>query len=304
MRESDFIEWIRSKSDFDPAGVVVGPGDDMALLRVGGGRLLVATDQVLDGVHFKLTRDGPTAAGRKALARNLSDVAAMAALPVAAVASVALPKGMERAAAEAIYRGLREIGDAFDCPLVGGDVAAWDGPLAISVAILARPGGIGPILRSGAGPGDAICVTGRLGGAWKGDRHLTFTPRVAEGRALAKSYSLHAMIDVSDGLAADLGHLCQASGAGAEVLAESVPIHPDLGEAGPAAGLAAALGDGEDHELLFALPAVKADRLIADQPLAAGVSRIGTITAGESMVLIFPDGRREPLSRQGWEHRT
>ena len=99
MRESDFIEWIRSKSDFDPAGVVVGPGDDMAVLRVGGGRLLVATDQVLDGVHFKLTRDGPTAAGRKALGRNLSDVAAMAALPVAAVASVALPRGTDRAGA-------------------------------------------------------------------------------------------------------------------------------------------------------------------------------------------------------------
>jgi len=304
MRELDFIEWIRSRSDFDSAGVLVGPGDDMAVLRVGGGRLLVATDQVLDGVHFRLTRDGPTAAGRKALARNLSDVAAMAALPVSAVASVALPKGTKRDTAEGIYRGLRDIGDAFDCPVVGGDVSAWDGPLAISVAILARPAGIEPILRSGARPGDAICVTGRLGGAWTSDRHLTFMPRVAEARALAESFSLHALIDISDGLAADLWHICRASGVGAEILADSVPIQPDVPETEPGEALTAALGDGEDHELLFTLPASKADRLVADQPLAAGVSRIGTITAGESMVLIFPDGRREALQRRGWEHRT
>jgi len=308
MLESSFIEWIRSQSRFDPAAVPVGPGDDMAVVTCGGERLLLTTDQVLDGVHFVLAEHGPRAAGRKAMARNLSDVAAMAAVPVAAVGTVALPRGFGRADAEAIYLGLREVGDEFACPLVGGDVGSWDGKLAISVTILARPGETEPVLRSGAQAGDALCVTGSLGAAWRATetgrpgRHLSFRPRIAEAQILARDYGVHAMIDLSDGLSVDLGHICDESHVGADVLAAAVPIHEDARRLNDP--LAAALGDGEDYELLFALPAAQAEKLLRDQPLGVPVSRIGAVVAGAERTLVRPDGRREQLKATGWEHRT
>ena len=303
MKEASFIEYIRSLSDFDPAVVPVGPGDDMAVVRCGGEDLLVAADQVLDGVHFLLAEHGARAAGRKAMARNLSDVAAMAAEPLAAVATVVLPNGFPESGAKEIYAGLRELGDAFGCPLVGGDVASWNGALAISLSILARPGAAGNVLRSGARVGDAICVTGALGAAWQTTRHLTFTPRVAEARILAQRYELHSMIDLSDGLSVDLAHLCDASGVGADVHAPTVPIHADAQERPDP--LAAALGDGEDYELLFTLPAADADRLLSDQPLeGVAVTRIGTIVATPARTLILADGRRVELAATGWQHTT
>ncbi len=302
MKEASFIEYIRSRSAFDPAVVPVGPGDDMAVVRCGGQDILVAADQVLDGVHFRLAKHGAMAAGRKAMARNLSDVAAMACRPLAAVATVALPRGFSEADAKEMYAGLRELGDAFSCPLVGGDVGSWDGAMAISLSILAAPGPDGVVLRSGARIGDAICVTGAFGGAWHTLRHLTFTPRVAEGLILGR-YGLHSMIDVSDGLSTDLGHVCEASGVGADVQAPAVPVHPDALNRSDA--LEAALGDGEDYELLFTLPRDQAERLIADKPLGdVPVTRIGTIVAGAARTLVLADGRRQGLAAKGWQHET
>ena len=303
MRELEFIEWIRSRSGFDAAAVPVGPGDDMAVVRCGHERVLVGTDQVLDGVHFVLAEHGAAAAGRKAMARNLSDVAAMAAAPVAAVASVALPAGMARAEAEGIYHGLRGIADEFHCPLVGGDVGTWTGQLAISVTVFARPCGADPVLRSGAKAGDAICVTGTLGGAWRSRRHLEFRPRIDEAIILAEQFEPHAMIDISDGLAADLAHICKASGVGAELIAADVPIHPDA-RTHCDDPLAAALGDGEDYELLFTLAADRAARLTAAGLGAAPVTRIGTIVAGNAMSRIGADAIVRPLAADGWEHAT
>jgi len=303
MREREFIDWIRSQSDFDPAAVPIGPGDDMAAVGQGDGQVLVTTDQVLDGVHFVLAEHGPRAAGRKAMARNLSDVAAMAAVPVGAVAAVALPRGFAREDAEEIYRGLREPADAFDCPLVGGDVGTWDGPLAMTVTVLARPGAGGVIRRAGARAGDAICVTGSLGGAWRGRRHLSFTPRVREALALAAGWELHAMIDLSDGLATDLGHICDASGVGAELIAARVPIHPDA--RGAEDPLAAALNDGEDYELLFTLPWDEPlEKLLACPPFEAPVACIGRIVEPDGVWLTGQDGRVRRVEPGGWEHRT
>ncbi|MHC4716710.1 MAG: thiamine-phosphate kinase [Planctomycetota bacterium] len=297
MKEFELIEWIRRQVGEAP-GVVVGPGDDCAVLAVGDETLLLTTDQVLDGVHVSLADHGPELVGRKAAARAVSDIAAMGGEPVAMVASVALPSGMSSADARALCRGLRAVG----CPLAGGDVAAWRDEadrLQMTVTVLGRAGGVGPLLRSGAAVGDAVCVTGSLGGAWRTRRHLTFTPRVAEGRLLAQEYGLHAMIDVSDGLAADLGHIVTESHVAAEIVAEDIPIHPDARDCDDP--LAAALFDGEDYELLFALPADGADRLIAEQPLDVPVTRIGTIGEGEGMVLVR-DGTPQALEARGWEH--
>ena len=307
MRELEFIEWIRSQPEWDPAAVPVGPGDDCAVVMCGGEPLLVSTDQLLDGVHVRLDRDGAEAAGRKAMARALSDIAAMAGTPLAAVAAVALPRGFSRADAEAMYRGRRQVSDAFGCPMVGGDLATWDGPLAITVTVFGRPAGAGPVLRSGARAGDALFVTGRLGGAWRTRRHLEFAPRIAEGVALARDYGATAMIDISDGLALDLWRLCKASGVGAEIAAADVPIHDDAAASAPAddeAALQAALADGEDYELLFTVPPDRAADLMDTWPLGTPVARIGGVVAGEGAVLLRPGGGREALRPAGWEHRT
>ena len=298
MNERELIEWIRRQDPSNLPTDWIGPGDDCAVVTLGDSRLLVTTDQVLDGVHIQLAEAGPRAAGRKALARNLSDIAAMAGEPLCAVASVAAPKSFSDADAQEVYVGLREIGDAFNCPVVGGDVAIWKDPLAISVTVMGRPGPTGPVLRSGAKPGDAVCVTGMLGAAWKTGRDLTFTPRIAEARALAERYDLHAMIDISDGLATDLWHLCTASRVGAELRADRIPIHPE------ADVLLSALCDGEDYELLFTLPAEQADMLLTKPPFETHVSRIGTIRGAGDIVLVEPDGSSQPLRPDGWEHRS
>jgi len=307
MNELDFLKWVRERPGPDERKVPVGPGDDMAVVRFDRNRLLLATDQVLDGVHVDVARVGYQASGRKAMARNLSDIAAMAALPVAAVASAALPRGATDEDARAIHRGIATLAEEFECPLVGGDLGAWDGPLAISVTVAACPagatGGIRPVLRSGAKPGNALCVTGALGGAWTTDRHLTFTPRVREAILLALRHKIRAMIDISDGLATDLHRLLEAGGVGAELHADAIPIHPDAARSG-VSGLDAALADGEDHELLFAVPGRSCGKLLADDKLHLPITRIGTVTADRGVRLLYPDGRREPLPKLGWEHRT
>lgn len=304
MRENAYIDWLRLQAgaEIDPDGVPVGPGDDCAVVAVGGERLLVTVDQLIDGVHFDLARDGAEAFGRKAMARSLSDVAAMAGEPLAAVASVSLPPGFSREDAERMHRGRRAVSDAFGCPMVGGDVATALGPASLSVTVLGRPGGVEPVLRSGARVGDAILVTGTFGGAWRTDRHLMFTPRIDEARALAARAELHAMIDVSDGLALDLSRVCRASGVAAEVVAAAVPVAPDAAAGRDIDPLQAALGDGEDYELIFCIAPDQADALLADPPCECSLTRIGTVTAGEGMALLRPDGTREPLEPAGWEH--
>src|ERR671923_1334704 len=154
MGEFAYIDWLRRLTPADPR-VPLGPGDDAAALRLtSGAPCLVTTDMLLEGSCFRLAEAGPRAVGRKAMAVNLSDVAAMAGVPVAAVVSVGLPRQGGRALAEELYRGLRDIADAFDTALVGGDTNSWNGPLVISVTVLGTATGRGPVRRSGARPGD------------------------------------------------------------------------------------------------------------------------------------------------------
>src|SRR4051794_16028447 len=193
--EFDFISWLRTQQRSSVL-VSLPAGDDLAILRwPADDLLLVGVDQVLDGVHFDSGRHDPRAIGRKAMNRNLSDCAAMACLPAAAVVSVALPRGVEMEFAQELYLGLKEAADAFDCEIVGGDTSAWDGKLAMSVSIIGKSASITPITRSGARAGDGIYVTGALGGSILG-RHLSFTPRIALARELAKSGMVTAMIDI------------------------------------------------------------------------------------------------------------
>jgi len=250
--EFEFIHWIRSQQT--PSDLVkIGVGDDLAVLNWPRNDLvLVGCDQVLDGVHFDSKVHSPRAIGKKAMNRNLSDCAAMAALPAAAVATVALPSGVGEEYAKELYLGIKEAGDLFDCPIVGGDTASWPGKLAITVSILGRSGGIMPITRGGAVPDQRIYVTGPLGGSLLG-RHMTFLPQVQLARTLATPRTIGAMIDLSDGLSRDLRHICRQSGVGAVLLEERIPVHEDAIEMrrDGHSPLDHALHDGEDYELLF-----------------------------------------------------
>ena len=201
MREFDLIRWIRQRAARDER-VVVGIGDDAAVVRSPDAPLLFSTDILLDGVHFDLAEATPRQVGWMALACSVSDIAAMGGRSTVAVVAAALPPGFTEADAHELVLGMLDCAEEFGLRLVGGDVTATRGPLAVSVAILGEPVDE-PVLRSGAQVGDAILVTGELGGSRLG-KHLTFRPRQDEAVALAKACNLHAMIDISDGLARDL----------------------------------------------------------------------------------------------------
>lgn len=225
--------------------------------------------------------------------RNLSDCAAMACLPAAALATSALPKGTSLDYAKELYLGMKEAADLFDCALVGGDTASWPHPLTLTVTILGRSAGIQPITRSGAKPGDFIYVTGPLGGSILG-RHMNFEPRIQLARSIAKTGDIHAMIDISDGLSRDLRHICDESGVGALLYSEEIPIHRDAFELfrrDHISPLEHALHDGEDHELLFASPSG-----------LSGTKVIGRFVAGDSIQMLTKEGL-VPVDPKGWEHQ-
>ena len=296
--EFDFIRWIRSAT---PAavGVPVGPGDDCAVITSPAGPLLVTTDVLTEGVDFLLAECGYRAVGRKAMAVNLSDIAAMAGTPVAAVVGVVFPN--RAADPEELHLGLREVADAFDCPIVGGDTNSWAGGLVVSVTVFGtmKPGRK-PVLRSGAKPGDRIFVTGPCGGSIRG-RHLSPVPRLKEADALADFVDLHAMIDISDGLSKDLSHILEESACGAVLFAERIPIHPDAMELAKSSGntpLAHALGDGEDFELIFTVSADDAAKLRQSTPVP--VFEIGECVDGG--LWLEEAGKRTPLAPTGWAH--
>lgn len=297
--EFSFISWLRSQTPGSPR-VLVGPGDDTAVLAPSTRQQLVTVDMLMDGTDFWIGEVGARAAGRKAMAVNLSDIAAMAGIPTAAVVSVALPKVGGRELAEELYRGLREVADAFGVPIVGGDTNSWDGPLVISVTLLGEATERGPVLRSGAKPGDWLLVTGPLGGSIRG-KHLAFTPRVKEALELHAVADLHAMIDISDGLAADLNHILEESRCGAVLVAESIPISRDAVELSHTSGKTAlehALGDGEDFELVLAVSPADGERLLREFP---ALVKIGDCV--EAGLWIEENGVLRKLPPTGWVHR-
>jgi thiamine-monophosphate kinase len=298
--EFAFIDWLRNRTP-PVAQILVGPGDDTAVLDWPAGHSLITTDMLLEGSCFLLDEAGPRRVGRKAMAVNLSDIAAMAGEPVAAVVSVGLPRKGGRALAEELYLGLREMADAFATPIVGGDTNSWDGPLVICVTLLGRAVGRGAVPRSGARPGDWLLVTGPLGGSILG-KHLDFTPRVREGIRLNEAVPIHAMIDISDGLAADVEHLCTESRCGAVIVAEQVPIADDarrMPDDRPP--LEHALGDGEDFELALAVAPEDGRQLVETQPVPGiRLSRIGEFV--DQGLWLEEGGQRRPLPPSGYVH--
>ena len=286
VAELELLKWIRGRLGKRGGAIVVDSGDDAAVLKFGRERVVFKVDSVVEGVHF----DGaarPERIGYKALARPLSDLAAMGAVPIAALAAAVLPKSWTLARSKRLQVGMEKLG----VPIVGGDIASHDGPLSLSVSVLGDMIGTEPVLRTGAKAGDLLIVTGPLGGSIRG-RHLTFQPRLKDGRLFASRRTrVNAMIDISDGLARDLGHLCEASGVGAELQASRIPI-------ARGSNLEGALYDGEDYELLAAAEPKLAWRLER--------SKIGTIIGrvipGAELWLAGDGGERRRLEPRGFEH--
>jgi thiamine-monophosphate kinase len=308
--------------------VVLGAGDDAAVLDVGGPDDLVATcDAQIEGIHFTLDRATPEEIGQHALAVNLSDLAAMGAKPRFALVSLLVPPDLPVAVLDGIYAGLAAEAALFDVAIVGGNIARNPERLAIDITALGtgRRGHL--LLRSGARPGDAICVTGTIGGAAAGlivsqdtaiasrldratmraalaDLH-TPTPRVVAGQWLA-DHRATAAIDISDGLAADLGHLCAASHLGAEIDADALPIAPHaraVAEATARDPLDLALHGGEDYELIVTLLARDAASTLAALVRETGTAAtiIGRCVATPGLMLVR-DGRATALAPAGWNH--
>ena len=308
MNEFDLISRLTRSLPTSEA-VVVGAGDDCAVLDFGlpDRLLLFKTDAVVEGIHFTAATE-PQKIGRKALARCLSDIAAMAGTPGAALVTIALPRNFDPGFVEEVYAGMNELARRHGVAVVGGETTTNPGGMLLSVALLGFvPRGKG-VLRSGAKAGDAIFVTGELGGSLSG-KHLEFEPRLAEARWLAQHFQVHAMIDISDGLAGDLRHILTASRVGAELRSPSIPISREArlaAKAGSAAkpALLAALTDGEDFELLFTVTARDAVPLLdawRKQFPQVPLTCIGKIREGDGVIIRDKHGAR-PLNVHGYVH--
>jgi thiamine-monophosphate kinase len=308
MKEFELIERL-TRSLPTNAATVVGPGDDCAILDLGlpDRWLLFKTDAIVEGIHFNATAP-PDKIGHKALARCLSDFAAMAGTPAHALITLALPSNFNVDDIETIYAGMNALATRHRVAVVGGETTTNPERLLISVAALGTVQKGKCPLRSAAKAGDAIFVTAELGGSRSG-KHLDFEPRLAEAAWLADNFSIHAMMDISDGLAGDLPHILKASGVGAELLSDAIPVSRAArlaARADPSAKppMVAALTDGEDFELLFTVASHDAVPLLdswKERFPELRLSCIGKITVEKGLSIRDKRGIR-PVTLRGYAH--
>jgi thiamine-monophosphate kinase len=333
LGESGLIERIAEKIDSPRTGML-GIGDDTAVVSVGTERVLMTTDELAEGLDFDFSYCAPADVGWKAIAVNASDFAAMCGKPLWATVSLAVPPETEVSRIDGIVEGMVEAAARWDIGIVGGDTSRAT-EISLSVTMIGSLVGAGPVARSGARIGDALCVTGSLGGAAAGlrllrqgrsgddepanpsfgrslatdevvgglvARQLRPQARIEQAAVLAP-LGTSSMIDLSDGLAVDLGHLMDASGTGCLIDPAAIPLDPGLGslfgaERGPAIELA--MVGGEDFELLFTLdPDDVAAAVHAVRGTGVECTRLGTVTAGARLI------GEEPLSGWkglGWDH--
>lgn len=299
--EHGFIAWAKARAARLPQ-IRLGIGDDCALIAPSPTDWVVTTDSLCDGTHFILSECGPRAVGHKLVAVNLSDLASMAARPIAVFLSLCLPRQSSGEIASEIFEGVCESCEKYSVAIGGGDTNVWDGPLVVHMtAIGSAPEG-GAWLRQGAQPGDAIFVTGSLGGSILG-KHLDFQPRLSLARQLHPLGIVRAATDISDGLGIDLLNVTVASRCGAEVELDRVPISDAAHERSKQTGRPAiehALGDGEDFELLLAIAADSVDR-IPEKIDGVPLTRIGTFVSRTGLWAKTKKGV-EQLPPRGYVH--
>lgn len=316
--------------------VVVGPGDDAAAVRTTAGNLLLMTADVLvEHVHFDRGIHDFHHIGWRAMAANLSDIAAMGGRPGHALVSICLPDDVSVEAVEEIYRGMVAVTGEYGGDIIGGDTVSAPSDLVIAIALTGEVREERLVTRTGAREGDLICVTGQLGGSRAGldmlrslqedaprpvvsvpadlwdrvrQRHLRPCPRLRAAQELTRAGYVHSMIDISDGLAGDLGHIAERSGVGAEIEEEKIPIDPQTRWVAGHLGTPAvdyALSGGEDFELLFTVAAGTAPEDLERVAERTGldVTVIGRVLSGDAgLALLGPGGEKRPLVAGGFRH--
>lgn len=312
--EHQFHQWIKqnfkrsSPALGDDSHVVLGPGDDAAILRMDSDRsILLATDTIAEGTHFDLDKHKLESVGRKSLAVNLSDIAAMGGKPESAVLNFMLPKHFGIEEAKSIFNGVQELATRFNVDVVGGDSNRWDGKLVVGATVLgSRSSTQTGWSIAGANPGDAIVVTGEFGGSIHG-RHMSFEPRVDLALYLADNFQINGATDASDSLSLDLNAMLLASQSplGADLELDAIPISGDVQETELAKRLERALTDGEDFELILAVAPDQVDQLLTDDWIAGHdcrMTRIGTFTDKHAEIIAIADGKPITIEPKGYVH--
>ena len=291
-----------------------GIGDDCAVQRVAKGfDVLVTTDFCIQGIHFRREWHSPEVVGRRSLTRGLSDIAAMGGEPATAFLSLAVPRKLPQKWVDGFIKGLLAAAGEFKTALAGGDTAESPSGIYADIVVTGYVPHLRAVLRSGARPGDHICITGTLGGSAAAldeffagrtpkpqdfPRHFSPTARIAVGRFLREKRMATSMIDLSDGLSTDLAHICEESGVGAEIWAANVP-RARVERRALTVSLKLALHGGEDYELLFT---ARSGKRIPARIVGVPITRVGRITRQKKIVLVDERGTRHPLRNQGWEH--
>jgi thiamine-monophosphate kinase len=325
LNEEKIVDLFR-RPPRDGSAVGVGIGDDTALVNLSSGkRLLFTTDLMAEGVHFTRPSTSPEALGYKLAAVNVSDIAAMGGEPLFALLSIALPPTVENPFPRRFRAGLAMGAGKFGFEIIGGDTTSSAGGIFVSLSLLGRLSGSRPLTRTGAGPGDLICVTGHLGASSLGlaallerdadertglggviRRHLRPDPPLDWGKTLARRNLATAAMDLSDGLSTDLNRLCRESGVGAEVYHDTVPIRPFTRRAAALLGrpaLESALHGGEEYELLFTVrPGAMKRVAAAARNLNVKVTPIGKIRQHRLVEQVSPEGERSSFPPRGWRH--
>jgi thiamine-monophosphate kinase len=314
LSETELLDAIRRVLDEPANDVIIGVGDDAAVVRGGSGDLVLTTDAMVQGTHFELASTAPRDLGAKAMAASLSDIAAMAASPRFALCALTLSDRVDVAWTMELFGGIREACEEHAVRLVGGNVSTAE-LVTVTVTVSGEVAPGRSVTRAGAKPEDVVVVTGTLGGAaaglrlsregrgWNAEelaairRHVRPVARIGEAAVLA-AHGVRAMIDVSDGLVRDLSRLCEASNVGARLRLADVPVDA-------VATLQEALGGGEDYELVATLPpddsVTSATRELAET-FGTSLTQIGTVVEGDALVAMGSDGREEMLADSGWDH--
>ena len=277
--EQSFVAWAKMRARRLPQ-VKLGIGDDAAILAGSSEDWVVTTDTLMDGVHFRSSEVSAERIGRKLIGVNLSDLAAMAAEPVAVFLNLCMPRNESQQMAADIYEGVCQVAERYKIALAGGDTNCWDGPLVVGLTAVGKTVGGLAWVRSGALPGDAVVVTGPLGGSILG-KHLDFEPRIELAQIIRSKILIHAAMDISDGLSTDLLRMCDASHCGAVLDLDKIPVSEQAKQLSITSGktpVEHALGDGEDFELLLAV--AEADlRQLTELIGQSQCHKVGTFTS-------------------------